>query len=210
MNCREAQRALEDAMDRDEPLGADIGGHLANCASCRAEFRRLQALTSSVAATTTCPEADEAVRRALDRALTRAAMRPRVGVAGRLAWAGLALLAFAIGFGARGLMPSPVPLRESGAQVRGGRVEVPVYRERVVERIVRVPVVRVRRVYLRAAGLQAAEGSASPSHHVTLPAPGETERPTVITERLPSPPPLPQVTYSESVRLARLVDEPSK
>jgi hypothetical protein len=137
--------------------------------------------------------------------MARAARRPAASpVIGRLAWVGVAFAAFLLGFGARGLAPRQETVAQA-PEIREKivRVEVPV--ERVIEKIVHVPVVQRRVVirYLpqRSAG---ATGGRTTQQYVTDNRPVQ---PKVIVERLPEPPATPQVTYTESVRLAEVVSE---
>jgi hypothetical protein len=113
-------------------------------------------------------------------------------------------VAFALGFGARGLTASRLETVAQTPELREKivRVEVPVERERVVERTVSVPVVKTRVVnrYLpqessRAAGSKPALGYGA---QTTVLQAG------VIVAKAPAPPGLPQVQRRESLRLLTL------
>jgi anti-sigma factor RsiW len=205
MNCRQARAAMERAADHEEALRSEHEAHLAACPSCGREWARLQALEALLQGAQACPEPGPAMGVVFGRAVRQAALSPAPFRPRSLAWAGVALLAFVLGFGARGLTTAPQAPPSAVPQVRTVRVEVPVVKERVVERVVvkRVPVVRVRYTRVPAP----VEPAAAPP--VEAPTAQPDTGPEVVVETLPSPALPSEATWTESTRLARLATDQS-
>ena len=218
MNCIETRRELEEALDRKVDRSPQAEAHLAECADCRVEGRRLEALANLVAAATEPAPTDPAPIRALARAKARAREAAiGGGVAAtnwplHCAWACAAALAFLIGANMRTVQTVDHVVRVPGPE-RTVRVEVPVVHERIVEKLVpalaaTAPVVRYHEEApgTATASLESEERSATPPAVPAAPS-AAAEQPAVIVERIPAPAPAPEITYSETVTLAKVADE---
>ena len=224
MNCRHARKLMDEALDRKGAPREPLAAHLAGCEGCQALWHRLAHLPQVVGGLTPCPQdARERVARVVAAASApagvaapRGALAPANGTRAlrpHLAWACVALVAFALGHMFR--TPEVVQRTVQVPVVREKlvRTEVPVYRERVVTREVRVPVVRTRVVYrdrvVQVAALAPAEAPAQTTAPLRTPvsvaeAPPVLERADLVVQTYPSPEVMAAPSYRESLRLARL------
>jgi hypothetical protein len=145
MDCPEARRRLEEALDARQAPDAALAEHLAGCAACSRQLAQLREIESA-ARETLEPLLDETrASRAVEGALAKlSAARPRARALGL----GLAAVVSAFAAGVlccrlawprtiERTLPEPVVIER--VVEKPVRVEVPVFRERTVVRTVRVP-----------------------------------------------------------------------
>ena len=176
MNCRQANRLMDDVLNGVLEHSSELEAHLAECDRCAAEWSALQRLARAARGELGRPVDEDRLERLTGSLLRALAAEPRPAPYMPLVWAraaaalGLLLAAFAGGVAVgHALWPTqrvttrvvekPYPVE------RVAKAFVPVVRERVVVR--RVPVTRTRVVY-REPPIETGPRSGGPAEPTTI------------------------------------------
>ncbi len=205
MNCKQAQRLMQEIADGTRTDHAEFDRHIAQCPGCRLEWQALQRIQGAVASIAQCEPPAEGLERATVGALQTIERQRARSLAGlsRLGWAAAAALliaVFATGlYAGRTVWPREVIVTET-VKVREKivKVEVPVVKERVV--VKRVPIYKTRIVYR----------DREVEEPVPLVTPAETPAPPTQDQLVTRPetePIMTAVTVFQETRPAQLAEE---